>query len=400
MVGKVKVLFLNTVYGTGSTGRIVKDLYDAANSTGIDAYVAYGYSYKNIYSNEKFYKIESVPELKYSILQTKLFGSHGFYNHISTRRLIRWIDTIEPDVIHLHNMHGHYLNVELLFDYIKEKNIKTVWTLHDCWAFTGHCIYYDYINCEKWKNGCGNCNQLNTYPYTWFFDRSTSNYKRKNKVLNGVPQMQIVTVSRWLENQVRESFLKKYPVQTIYNGIDLETFHPINTSIRTDAARYELLGVASPWSLRKGLDDFIALSEILDDNYHITLVGLDEKQLKKLPKRISGFRRTDSIRELVELYSTADVFVNCSVEETMGMTTLEALACGTPVVVYNATAVPEVPSESCGIVVPPRDVEALAKAITNIINMKIPHSVCRKRAEDFQKDKQIKMYLDLYYGLI
>ena len=338
--------------------------------------------------------------MKLHALQSRIFDNSGFARKRATKKFIEWVKEYDPDLIHLHNIHGYYINMEVLFEYLKQSQKPVVWTLHDCWAFTGHCSHFDRINCNKWKTQCKNCPQKKSYPKSLFFDRSEKNYFEKKQLFSAIENLTIVTPSKWLAELVQHSFLKEKRIHVIPNGIDLNQFKPTESDFRI---RYGLenkkivLGVASAWGQSKGLYDFYKLAQLLDNCYQIVLVGLTEKQKKELPNNIVGITRTNSVRELAEIYSAADVFVNPSIQETMGLTTVEALACGTPVVVYDKTAVPEtIQGADAGIIVKAGDIVAVANAIQT---MDIKFQSCLKRARLYDKSDRFVQYLELYLSL-
>lgn len=389
----MKVFQINSVCGTGSTGRIACDLKEMLEANQSKCQIAYG---RGFYDDPDCIKIESDLVFKAHVFFSRITDRQGFYSTPATKRLVRSIEHFNPDIIHLHNLHGYYLDIRVLFEFLKRYNKPVVWTLHDCWSFTGHCAYFSYANCDKWKTECGQCPQKNSYPASYILDDSKKSYSEKKRLFTSVKNMNIITPSYWLADVVKESFLKDFPVKTIYNGLDLDVFRFTESNFKEEynlSDKKMVLGVANIWEKRKGLDDFIALSKILPDNYKIVLVGLSEKQIENLPKNIIGISRTTNITRLVEIYSAADVYVNASVEETMGLTTVEALATGTPAVVYNATAVPEVVDEKSGIIVEVGDIKALADAI---ININLNSEDCVARAKMFEKNKQYEKYMDLY----
>lgn len=393
----MKVFQINSVCGTGSTGRIVCDIKNMLEANKNECLIAYGRGY---YDDSSCLKIESDLVFKAHVFFSRITDRQGFYSTSATKRLVRSIEHFNPDIIHLHNLHGYYLDIRVLFEFLKKFNKPIVWTLHDCWAFTGHCAYFSYVNCDKWKTGCGQCPQKNAYPASLVLDDSKNSYAKKKSLFTGVKNINIVTPSHWLANMVNQSFLKDFSIRTIYNGLDLDVFKFIQNNFKEErniAGKKMVLGVANIWEKRKGLADFIELSKILPDNYKIVLVGLSEKQINALPKNIIGISRTANITELVKIYSAADVYVNTSVEETMGLTTAEALATGTPAVVYNATAVPEVVDEKSGVVVPAGNINELADAI---INIKLNPEDCVARAKVFEKNKQYEMYKKLYEEIL
>lgn len=395
----MRILQINSVCGYGSTGRITADLCQAVKADGGKCVVAYGR--KAAAQEVQAVPIGSAAGVVLHGILSRLTDRHGFYSTAATKRFLSWVDGFQPDMIHLHNIHGYYLNIELLFRYLKEIGLPVVWTLHDCWPVTGHCAYFYSVGCTRWKSGCHDCPQRKAYPTSLFADQSVWNYQKKKQLFTSLENLTIVTPSEWMAGIVRESFLGCYPVRVIPNGIDLTQFRHMDGDFRRRFGLQDkkiVLGAASIWEKRKGLDDFIALSELLGDNWQVVLVGLSERQKAALPKNILGICRTDSIQKLAELYSAADVYVNASTEETMGLTTAEALACGTPAVVYDATAVPETVDASCGAVVPCGDVAALAEAVRRMQKDEVS---CRRRAEAYYDEKkQCMKYISLYHELV
>ena len=341
----MKVLMINVVCGIRSTGRICTDLADALTKQGHKVKIAYGR--EDVPEQYKKYavRIGSDLDVKLHGVRARLLDESGFGSKKATERFIEWVKRYDPDVIHLHNIHGYYINVEVLFDYLRTCGKKIIWTLHDCWAFTGHAAYCEAADCERWKTGCNNCPKRDDYPKA-ITDNSRVNWVKKRKIFTGIPNLQIITPSKWLAGLVKKSFLRKYPVSVIYNGIDTSVFKPVDSSelrkMLKIGDKKVILGVAAVWDQRKGLDDFIKLNKLIDKNkYQIVLVGLTEKQIANLPKSIIGITRTDSVEQLVELYSLAHVFVNPTYEDNYPTTNLEAIACGTPVITYDTGGSPE-----------------------------------------------------------
>lgn len=332
---------INTV-PNGSTGGIMMKEHHELLSAGKESYAFWGRGREAEKSNEM--KFASDAEVKLDVLQTRIDGKAGFHSKNATKRLLARLDEIKPDVVHLHNLHGYYVNIEMLFNWLANHNCKVEWTLHDCWSFTGHCAYFTYAKCAQWKEHCAYsrpCSQLNTYPKTFSKSSCSWNYEEKNHLFNLVPaeRMKLITPSQWLADLVGESFLKDFPVEVRHNTIDTDVFKPIPSDFRERygiADRFMILGVASPWTERKGLSDFVRLAGQLDsDKYVIVLVGLSEKQVEELPKGIVGLTRTESREELAGIYSTADVFFNPTTEDNFPTVNLEAEACGTSVVTYD-----------------------------------------------------------------
>lgn len=340
----MRVLQINVCYKYGSTGRIAYQLMCNQKEHGIESAIIYGRR-MNETLDENVTCIQSKSDFMISKWSTHIFGKHGFYSKKATRKTIRLIDEYKPDVIHLHNLHGHYIHVEMLINAIKERKIPVLWTFHDCWPFTGHCAYFHAVGCEKWKIGCNKCQLLSQYPRSLFFDRSSESWRDKKRIFNSLPNLKIITVSKWLEGLVRESFLQNQDIETIYNWVDCDVFR---YEARADEIRNELglkknkvfLAVASTWTARKGIDDIIRLADMLNTNEMIVMVG--DIGNRKLPSNIVNLSAVKDPKLLAAYYSMADVFINPSYQETFGLTTAEALACGTPAVVYDVSACPEV----------------------------------------------------------
>lgn len=365
----MRVLLINAVCGTGSTGKICAELAEKYENEGHEVRIAYG---RDGFVPEKYeryaIRIGSDFDVNLHAIKTRLTDKHGLGSKRATKDFLKWADEYSPDLLWLHNIHGYYINYEMLFAWIKRHpKIEVKWTLHDCWAFTGHCTYFDMAKCYKWKEECKVCPQKTAYPASFVFSNCNDNFKRKKQAFTGVKNMTLITPSNWLANLVKESFLSEYPVEVVHNTIDTNIFKPTPSDFRERHGlenKKIILGVASTWDDRKGLYDFYKLSKMLDDRYAIVLVGLSDKQLKNLPSRIIGIKRTNGQKELAEIYTAADILVHPSREETFGMTIIEALACGTSAIVYKGTACEEIVGAYGGVTVDP-DVESI---YYNIIN--------------------------------
>ena len=402
-----RLLQINSFCNFGSTGHIVEDIAQLGIKKGWECYVAAGRG--NFNTESHLIKIGNKSDILIHGLKTRFFDQHGLGSIWATHKLIKDIKRIKPDIIHLHNIHGYYLNYPILFRYLANLNIPIVWTLHDCWTFTGHCTYYSNINCNKWMTGCYQCPQKNTYPRTTMIDRSKQNWLDKKKAFTSINNLTIITVSDWLKENVKKSFLKNYNIRRIYNGINTEIFKPqsdfnsIIEKYRLDNSKFHILGVASVWDERKGLNEFIQLRHKLPNNYEIILVGLNDKQISSLPLGIKGIKRTENQKELAALYSFANVFINASHEETLGLTTIESLACGTPAIVHNTTACPEVIDEKTGYTLITNNLNEIIERIEEIKkNSKIQYSdYCRKRVINyFRKNDKYEEYFQLYENLL
>lgn len=366
MEKSMKVLFINSVCGIRSTGRIVAQLADSYIKDGHECRIAYGREDVPEELRAISVRIGSEPSVKINAALARFFDNEGLNAKRATKRFLNWANTYNPDVLWLHNLHGYYLNIEMLFDWIKSRpQMQVKWTLHDCWAFTGHCSYFSFVKCDRWQYGCGSCCQYQKYPASLFLDSSESNFNRKKNAFCGVKNMTLITPSEWLASLVKKSFLKEYNIDVCYNTVDKKVFKPTPSDFREKHnlnGRKIILGVASAWDDRKGLADFLELSAVLNSDYAIVLVGISSE---KIPSAITGIPLTDSAEELAEIYTAADVFVNPSREETFGLTTLEALSCRTPAIVYKNTACEEVADLYGGIAVD-QSVSALKMAIEQL----------------------------------
>lgn len=365
----MKVLFINTVHGKGSTGRIIKQIGQAVEKENGQYMVAYGRG--ELTDPEHTCRIGGKMGIYAHAFLSRLTDKAGFYSRKATKELVKWIRKYDPDVIHLHNLHGYYLNVEILFEYLKQEfRGKVFWTLHDCWAFTGHCVHYSYAKCDKWKTGCYHCPEKGSYPASILADNSKNNYERKRSLFTGVPNMTVITVSQWLKEQAESSFLGCYPVVRVYNGIDYAVFRPLESDVRERLGiavnQKMILSVSDGWNDRKGFGRLMNLAKIAPEDWRFLIVGMSPKQIERLPANCIGIQSTWDREELVKIYSAADVFYNPSVEETFGLVTAEAIACGTPAVVMNSTACPE-PLDGYGIVLKNHEAEEAVAAITELL---------------------------------
>ena len=398
-----KIFQINSTYNWGSTGRIAEEIGQIIIKEGGKSYLAYGRYYND--GKSVPIRIGSSVDIYYHALQSRLFDKHGLGSKYATLKLVEQIKLIKPSIIHLHNIHGYYLNYPILFDFLSNNNTPVVWTLHDCWAFTGHCAHFDFINCTKWKSQCHNCKALKLYPKT-FFDFSSRNFILKKQYLTKIPNMFLVPVSNWLNKLVSESFLSLYKTKVINNGINTDLFKPTNDKSIINKykinERFIILGLTNIWSKTKGLDDIIKLDSLINhDIFQIVLVGLSKKQIKQLPQSIVGIPRTDSIQDLVKLYSHAGVYINPTWEDNFPTTNLEALACGTPVITYNTGGSPEAIDEKTGYVIPRGNVNQLYRAIRKVQEGNIKREDCRLRAEKlYNKEDRFNEYIDLYKSLL
>ena len=392
------LLQINITANWGSTGKIAEAIGLAAINHRWESYIAYG-RWCNP-SQSHLIKIGGRWDKYFHFAEQRIRDNEGLCSRGGTKKLIRQIAEIKPDVVQLHNIHDHFLNYQVLFEYLNQTNIKVVWTFHDCWAFTGHCFHFVTKECEKWKTGCYECPMRNVLPKT-VLDRSRKNYELKKRLFGGCKNLTIVPCSDWMARFVRQSFLKDKRIEVIKNGVNLSVFKPVER--KKENGSYSVLAVSSVWNQEKGLYDIFKLRELLSSEYSITIVGLSDKQMGQLPSGIIGIERTQNVDELVQLYSDADVLINPTYADTFPTVNLEALACGTPVITYRTGGSPEATSPETGVVVEQGDVAGMAKAIRGICDKGKDYytEACRKRAEElFDKDKCFEKYVELYEGLV
>lgn len=394
------ILQINSTANWGSTGRIAEQINNLACSKGWDCYIAYG-RYKNL-SSSKLIKVGKSFDVYFHYFINRVFDNEGLGSRCATKRLIRQIKEINPDIIHLHNIHDHWLNYQLLFEFLNSIDTPIVWTQHDCWAFTGGCPHYSLNNCQKWQVECKDCSFRKN-----LVDHSQQQFNLRKKLFLANRNLTIVPVSSWLADEVRKSFLNVLNIKPIFNGVDVDLFKPQNNTNLVGKYglenKYILLALATSWSKSKGFDDYIALSKIIPEDCVLVLVGVSPKIKESLPPNILGIPRTHDLLELVELYSMADIVLNLSYQETFGLTTVEGMACGTPSIVYNSTASPELITPDTGVVVQSGDVDGVLKAINYIRNLGKEYffNSCRRRAvEVYNKNLCYENYVQLYEQLL
>lgn len=395
----LKILSINTL-PNGSTGNIMNQILNKAKEKH-EVISYYGNWYKKINCKYSFsFSFGFYWENKLSAIVSKITGSYKFISFFGTQKLLRKITDFKPDIIHLHNLHLWVINISMLFKYIKKYNIPVVWTLHDCWAFTGRCPHFVIEKCDKWKNGCHKCTYNKEFYPAAYVDRTKTMWELKKKWFTGVRNLTIVTPSQWLADLVKQSYLKDYPVKVINNGIDLSVFKPSESNCREKyhiTEKYIVLGVAFDWGKRKGLDVFIDLANKLSKDYKIVLVGTDEKVDKQLPKNIVSIHRTQNQQELAEIYAAADVFANPTREENFPTVNIESLACGTPVVTFKTGGSPEIIDENCGSVVECDDNIGLMNEIIRICETKpFTEESCLRQANKFDMSDRFQEYVELY----
>lgn len=391
----------------GSTGKIMMGIADVARAQGHEVMCASPITTTNRDAGEDcgYYRIGTFNSRRVNVALARITGFNGCFAWFETYKLLKKIDEFKPDIIHLHNLHDSYINLPMLFSYIKKHNVPTVWTLHDCWAFTGQCPHFTIVKCDKWKVGCHNCPQYKEYPAS-LYDNTKKMWQLKKKWFTGVKNMKIVTPSEWLAGLARESYLKQYPIEVINNGIDLNVFKPSHSNFREryeiPAEKHIILGVSFAWGYRKGLDCFVEIAEKLGEQYQIVLVGTDDEIDKNLPHNIISIHRTQNQKELAEVYSAADVFVMPTREENYPTVNMEAIACGTPVVTFDTGGSPEMLDDKTGIVVEANDIEATKKAIKDICEKKKcndeEYIVAYSKKSDMKK--RFAEYIELYANVL
>ncbi len=403
----MKIALINMTH-KGSTGKIMLQIAESVRKSGDEARtyspILFSRSGKQApFVSDNHFSWGTFAEGAFHYYAGSFFGLNGMLSRNGTKKLLDDLERFGPDVIHLHNLHGFCINLPMLFSYIKEKRKKVVWTLHDCWAFTGHCPHFVFEGCEKWKSNCNRCPRHRYYPKS-YVDDSKRMYRLKKQWFTGVDDIMLVTPSRWIADLTRQSFLGGYPVKVINNGVNLSVFRPMDSDFKT---KYKcekqkiILGVALGWSDRKGLDIFETLASRLEhSDYRIVLVGTDERIDRELPKNIISIHRTESQLELAEIYTAADVFVNPTREDTFPTVNIEALACGTPVVTFRTGGSPEIADASCGISVDVGDIDEMEREIRRIV-LENPYSkeACLKRASCFNADEKFDEYVKLYKSL-
>lgn len=394
----MKIVQINSL-PNGSTGKIALQISEMANAR--NNWVSYFFCGSWVKSDsEKIVFFGTKTENILSAILSRLFGTQNIFSFCGTASLIRKLKKIKPDIIHLHNLHLWVVNIPLLMQYIKKNKIKTIWTLHDCWSFTGHCPHFDMVGCDKWRIECYNCPQYREYPKS-LFDNSKFMYRLKKRWFTGIENMTIITPSKWLATLTKQSFLSDYPIKVINNGVDRSVFKPSPSDFRQKydvKNKYIVLGVAFDWGKRKGLDVFVELANRLDRNqYIIVLVGTNDAVDKKLPENIISIHRTQNQTELAQIYTAADVFANPTREEVLGMVNIEAIACGTPVVTFNTGGSPECIDNTSGCVVDKDNIDAMRREIIRICETK-PYSAeaCIERSKVFDKDEKFQEYIKLY----
>lgn len=392
-----RLLQLNVTANWGSTGKIAEGIGKMAMLRGWESYIAYGRMMNPSESN--LVKTTSTPEVYSHYARHRLLNGEGRGCKRSTRRLLKQIDEINPNIVQIHNIHDHWLNYPLLFQYLRDRGTTTVWTFHDCWPLTGSCTHFLTYDCDRIADDCIHC------PLGFQgFNSSKRLRQKRDAILSLGPNLTIVSVSKWLDSIVGQSGLKDMRREIIYNGVDSDRFSPVTSEEILDKSRRKtVLGVASKWDAVKRLEDIVALRQFLPEDIEIKLIGLSSRQISRLPREINGMGRTSGMQELIDNYQRAAVTVSTSKAETFGMTLAESMMCGTPCAAYHTAALPEIIVGSTGLTVEPGDVEGMAAAIRRIIANpgKFSPEACRRHAvENFDLQTQFGKYIDLYESLL
>lgn len=394
-----KLVQINTVCNT-STGRIMGDIQREAVKQGYEAISFVGR--RKPFTDIRCEKIGNALSFWIHVAINTVFDRQGYGSYFVTKKIVKRIKQEKPDIIHLHNLHGYYINLPVLFKYLsKEFEGKIFWTFHDCWPFTGHCPHFAAAGCRKWKESCNHCPSKMEYPISFFKDASKRNYADKKRMFTSLENLTIITPSEWMANWIRESFFQDFDISVVSNGINLKTFSykpnkEILKKYDIPSDKKMLLGVASVWDKRKGMDDFIQLSKSIGEEYRIVLVGLSKRQIQKLPANVIGIERTEDAEELAALYSMAHIFINPSVEESFSLVTVEAFACGTPVIVLDTSAVKELVTNDNGIVLHEHSVVEYVKAIKKIEKLQLTRECVAETAKKYNAEQAAQKVVSMY----
>lgn len=397
-----KLVLVNTVC-SGSHGRLMRDLRSAAQANGFQVCVAYGRG--DPFSGDTV-RIGAQKDVLAHVALTRALDMHGRGSRGATEAFVRHLSDLSPDLLHLHNIHGYYLHAQTLFDFIRERNLPTLWTLHDCWALTGHCSHFTRAYCARWQNGCHDCPLKREYPASFGLDASRRNWQWKKDAFSTVPTLRLVTPSLWLSDVVRGSYLGQLPRRVVPNGIDLSLFRPVDGSAVRESLGVEpdqalLLCVARPFDARKGYADMLRVAERLKEKARVVMIGLSDRQLRSLPPYVIGLSGTDGPEELVPYYAAADCLVNPTYEDTYPTVNMEALACATPVVGYGVGGAKEQLADPVGLPLPVGNPDLLAdSALRSALKKKSLSPLCRRYAEQhFDRGKAIGQYIEIYHQM-
>ncbi len=397
---KKKLVQINTVCNT-STGKLMGDIQRKANEVGYETLSIVGR--RKVFQDIRCEKIGNSISFWIHVAINTVFDRQGYGSYFVTKKIVRRLREENPDIIHLHNLHGYYINLPLLFNYLsKEFKGEIYWTFHDCWPITGHCAHFSASECFKWKSGCSKCPNKMVYPISLLMDLSSRNYQDKKEMFCSLKSLTILTPSEWMAGWINSSFLRQYPIVVVNNGIDLKTFFyrkpadEIFDKYKISRQKKVILGVSSVWNERKGLNDFLALAEALSAEYQILLVGLSKKQLRKMPANIVGIPRTENVEELTMIYSLSHILINPSLEESFSLVTAEAIACGTPVIVLDTSAVKELVCEDNGIVLSRHEVIDYMEAIKKVEEKQLSRETVMQTAQKYDVEVFAEKVIQLY----
>lgn len=399
----MKVLQINAVYGQGSTGTIVRDIEKMCEESGIECYVAS--PDKKVLKAKHGYVIGNTLDHKIHALLSRIHGKQAYYSHIPTRNLIRWIDEIKPEIVHLHNLHSNYIHLNMLLHYLAEKDIKTIVTLHDCWFITGGCFHYTAAGCDKWLTNCKNCPKKKEDTPAFFSKQSAKILADRKKYLLAIPHLYITGVSQWMANEALKTFLKDTPSYVITNGIDMEVFKPTPSDFRKRLGledKYIILGPASKWLLPVNKQVMAEFSDIMQADEVLLLFGVTNA-IDNLPDNIITYGYTKNREELAQLYTMVDVFANVTREDSLSLINVEAQACGTPVVTFNQTGPKETVDDINSFNVPVGDVHKLYEAVQKVRKQTTEDTVtqCVQFVhEKYEVYNTYKKYIELYKSII
>ena len=398
-MNKMKVLLINSVCGYGSTGKICTDIAELLFKEGHECCIAYGRGHKPSNLEVPTHKICGFFNVAIDGIKSRLFDNAGFNSVICTKKFIKWIDSYNPDIIHIHNIHGYYINIKILINYLKKSQKRIIFSLYDCWLFTGHCAHFEASGCAQLYEGCSKCLYKNVYPKA-FISKSKRNFIRKKKLLSGLTNTHFIYPSCWMAKTATKSFLAQYNYSILPNGIDLNKFSNNLISLSNGKKQQKiLLGVSSVWTEAKGLSYFNRLADLIPPEYSICLVG-KIKSKKSLNSKIIHIDRTSSFEELCSLYSSAYLFLNFTLEETQGLTTLEAFACGTPGIVFNSGGAGECVNKDNGFLVNNRDLDQVLELLNNVdFCSAFSSSKIRNSILSYDKYVTNRRFLDLYIEL-
>ena len=395
------ILQLNSVFSEGSVTTIIKAISEVALEKNINTVFVSGPRSKTILNKNQIV-IGNKFDSFFQLISSRIFDNHGLSSKWATKQLINKIKKIKPDIIHIHNLHGYYLNYKLLFEFFNKNKLKILMTMHDCWNFTGHCTHFEHINCSKWESTCKKCPSISSYPKSFFMDNSYKNFNTKKEVFLENQNLEIVTVSKWLKSKVNKSFLKEKKIHTILNGIDVNVFKPLD--LKNKIKKFIILGSARNWSMEKGIYDFIELSNRLGSEFIFYLIGLDKNKFKNLPNNIVPIKKIYDKNEMNLYYNKADLYLNLSHIETFPTTNMESISSGTPVITYDVGGARETVLPDTGKCIKKNDIDMLEKLVIDFKNKKINfldknlmHNLCRKY---FNYKVNFVDYIKIYKSMI